>query len=79
MEIRFDRYYTNEELQSVLNDLAETYPDLVEASTLGKSYEGRDIPLMVLTQKKTGPHKEKPAFWIDGNLHATEIDRKSVV
>jgi murein tripeptide amidase MpaA len=28
---------------------------------------------LVLTNRATGPDSEKPAFWLDGNLHATEL------
>jgi murein tripeptide amidase MpaA len=73
MEIRFDTYYNNEELNERLQWLAAQYPAVVDLTTLGTSYEGRDIPLVILTNKETGPDLEKPAFWIDGNIHATEV------
>lgn len=73
MDIRFDTYYDNDDLNARLQWIAETYPDITELTTLGKSYEGRDIPLLIITNKATGPHIEKAAFWVDGNIHATEI------
>ncbi len=73
MDIRFDTYYTNEELNQRLQWLAEQHPQIMELGTLGKSYEGRDIPLVILTNRERGPDKEKPGFWIDGNIHATEV------
>ena len=45
----------------------------MQLTALGKSHEGRDIPLVILTNRETGPDTEKPAFWIDANIHATEL------
>jgi len=73
VEIRFDTYYDNEALGQRLAWLAAEFPDIVELRSLGRSYEGRDIPLVVLTNRDTGPDTEKPAFWVDGNIHATEV------
>ncbi len=73
MDIRFDTYYDNEALDARLAWLCERYPHLVERRVLGRSHEGREIPLLVLTRRETGPDEEKPAFWVDGNIHATEV------
>jgi murein tripeptide amidase MpaA len=73
MEIRFDTYYRNNELTKILQGLAQEYSHIMELTALGKTYEGRDIPLVILTNKKTGPDLEKPGFWMDGNIHATEL------
>ena len=73
MEIRFDTYYTYAELTERLAWLAEQHPDIMQLSALGKSHEGREIPLVILTNTATGPDTEKPAFWIDANIHATEL------
>lgn len=40
---------------------------------LGQSYEGEDIHLLTITNKATGTDTEKPAVWLDANIHATEI------
>ena len=73
MEIRFDTYYTYAQLTERLAWLAEQHPDIMQLSALGKSHEGREIPLVILTNTATGPDTEKPAFWIDANIHATEL------
>ena len=41
--------------------------------SIGKSHEGRDIWVLTVTNAATGPAAEKPAFWVDGNIHATEV------
>lgn len=73
MDIRFDTYYDNEALQERLAWLVAQHPHILRLETLGRSYEGRDIPLVVATNRATGPDSEKPAFWMDGNIHATEL------
>ncbi len=73
MTIRFDTYYDNDELTEQVHALAQAHPDLVEVKRLGTSHEGREILLVVVTNRATGPDTEKPAFWIDGNIHATEL------
>lgn len=73
MDIRFDRYYDNDEMLEALRSLADTHPTLARLESLGTSTEGRDIPLLVLTDEATGPDTEKPAFWLSGNIHAIEV------
>jgi murein tripeptide amidase MpaA len=70
---QFDRFYRHAELTQLLHDYAEGRPDLVELRSLGTSHEGRDIWLVVLTNKATGVDADKPAFWVDGNIHAAEL------
>ena len=71
--IDFTRYYLYDELTKTLQGFAEEYPQLVFLSSIGQSHEGRDIWCMAITNSATGPADEKPACWLDGNLHATEV------
>jgi murein tripeptide amidase MpaA len=70
---RFDRFYRHDELARLLHGYADAYPGLVRLQSLGKSHEGRDIWLAVLTNTATGADTDKPAFWCDGNIHAAEL------
>ncbi|MGQ0604914.1 MAG: M14 family metallopeptidase [Anaerolineales bacterium] len=76
-ELRFDTYYRYADLTTILNDLAAQYPTLCRVSSIGKSYEGRDIWLATLTNTATGADTDKPAFWADANIHATEVSPSS--
>jgi murein tripeptide amidase MpaA len=76
-EIQFDRYYRYDELTSALLGLYEAHEDLLSMESIGKSHEGRDIWLITATDSSTGPASEKPAFWVDGNIHATEVSASS--
>lgn len=71
--VRFDRYPRYQELTEWLHELAEEHPGLVELTSVGRSHEGRDLWLATVTNRATGPHHEKPAVWLDGNIHAREV------
>jgi murein tripeptide amidase MpaA len=72
-EVRFDRFYRYTELTAILEAFAAEYPALVAIESIGKSHEGRDIWLLTATNQATGPAADKPAFWVEGNVHATEV------
>ncbi|MBD2347234.1 M14 family metallopeptidase [Anabaena subtropica] len=77
-DVRFDKYYRYEELTPILHSYAQEFPQLIKIESIGKSYEGRDIWLLTVTNFATGTDAEKPALWVDGNIHATEIAPSSV-
>jgi murein tripeptide amidase MpaA len=70
---RFDQFYRHPELTRLLQDYAAAVPRLVELRSIGRSHEGRDIWLLVITNTATGVDTDKPAFWVDGNIHAAEL------
>jgi murein tripeptide amidase MpaA len=72
-EIPYDHYLPYRELTELLHALAAARPDLMRVESIGKSHEGRDIFAAVVTRFATGPDTEKPAFWVDANIHATEV------
>ena len=69
----FDRFVRHAELSALVSAMAEERPDLLAVSSIGESYEGRDIWLLTVTNTATGPAAEKPALWVDANIHATEL------
>ncbi len=70
---RFDQFYRYPELTRLLQDYADAAPQLVSLRSIGKSFEGRDIWLLAITNRATGSDENKPAFWVDGNIHAAEL------
>ncbi len=72
-------YYTYDTLTRILRDLVAAYPHLAQLESIGKSYEGRELWLVTLTNSATGPAIEKPAYWIDANTHAGEVTGSTVV
>ncbi len=79
VEIAFNRYHTVEEIDQAFRDIASAYPGLVTLETIGQSGDGRDLTMAILNNPETGAHDEKPAMWIDGGIHANEIQGPEVV
>ena len=72
-DVSFDTYYRYEELTRILRAYATEYPHLVRLESIGQSYEGRDIWLVTVTNLSKGEARHKPALWVDGNIHASEV------
>lgn len=60
-------------LGELLRAYVRARPGLFELREIGRSHEGREIWLMVATNRDTGADRTKPAFWVDGNIHAAEL------
>ncbi len=75
---RPDCYYTYDLMTELLRGWARDYPSLATLESIGHSGEGRDIWVMTLTNRSTGPDLEKPAYYIDANIHAAEVMTSSV-
>jgi murein tripeptide amidase MpaA len=78
VRIEFDHYHGFEEMAEILKVLAEEYPNLCSLYSIGRSTEGRELWLMEITNKETGPAEEKPAVYVDGNTHASEVTGREV-
>lgn len=76
-DIHFDRYYRYDDLTRLLKAYAGEFPKLVNLQSIGKSYEGRDIWVLTITNTETGSAEDKPALWVDGNIHASEVSPSS--
>ncbi len=77
-EWRTDRYYTYDLMTELLRGWVAASPDLATLGSIGKSGEGREIWVVTLTSRETGPDHEKPAYYIDANIHAAEVTTSSV-
>jgi murein tripeptide amidase MpaA len=71
--MKFNHYFTNEELEEIFERWKEEYSKIIKISSIGVSHENRPIWLLAITNYETGADTEKPAVWIDANIHATEI------
>ena len=72
MHIPFDTYHDYEAMTAHLHALAAAYPKLATLRSIAKSHRGRDVWAMEITNPDTGPGHEKPAFYIDAQIHAEE-------
>ena len=73
MNLQFDRYYRYTEFTDILHQFAREFPGLISLESVGKSHEGRDIWVVTATNTATGPAADKPAYWVDANIHASEL------
>lgn len=72
-EITFDCYHDYAEVMAFLQDAAAAHPELASLSSLGTSWEGREIPLITITDPAGGEPGTKPAMWVDGGIDADEV------
>lgn len=71
--IDYSRLPRYDELSAHLGAFAADYPRLAELHVIGRSHEERNIYVLAVTNRDTGPAADKPAYWVDGNIHATEL------
>jgi hypothetical protein len=69
------RYLTYDELTRQVHAWAEAFPEIVELRSLGTSPEGRALWHLTIGRD---PTRVRPAAWVDGNMHASELTGASV-
>ncbi len=72
-ELDFSHYHTYQEVNEFLKLWAEKFSGILDLYSVGKSFEGRDIYQVTVTNKKTGKASDKPAVFIEGGRHAGEV------
>ncbi|HMO13493.1 MAG TPA: M14 family metallopeptidase [Pirellulaceae bacterium] len=78
VKVFWNRYHDVEECTEILQSLATTFPELARLESIGKSTEGRDMWVITITNFSEGDATTKPGFWIDGGIHANEIQATEV-
>lgn len=73
VEVSWNRYYTYEGIVEIMEKITKAHPNLARMESIGKSFEGKDIYLLTISDFKTGDPDKKPAMYIDGNIHSNEI------
>jgi hypothetical protein len=73
VEIPWNRFYSVEEIYGLLDRIQAAFPHLVSHQVIGSSYEKREMRVYTVTNAKKGADGEKPAMWIDGNVHGNEV------
>jgi hypothetical protein len=72
VDIAFDTYHEYDAMTAHLHALAEAYPTLCTLTSIAKTFRGRDVWFLAITNPETGPAEEKPGFYIDAQIHAEE-------
>lgn len=78
-KLAFDVYHSPDVMYHWYRKWAEQYPNLVDLYEVAKSYEGRPILQMTLTNKKTGKHTDKPAAYFEAGRHSGEVTSSEAV
>ena len=73
-----DRYYDNDGVGEIGRKMQAAHPQCLHLSSIGKSYQGRDLWLYTVTDFTTGNPDRKSGMYIDGNIHASEIQGTEV-
>ena len=73
VDLAFNRLYDYPELEDALKKLVAGHPDLLSLASLGKSVEGRDMWCLTINNPKTGKDRDKPAMYVEGNVHGNEV------
>ncbi len=71
--LTFDKYHSLNVIYAWLEKWKKEYPDLVDLYEVGKSYEGRPILQLTVTNKKKGKDTDKPAAFFEGGRHSGEV------
>ena len=79
VEAHWDRYHDHAAASKLLQALAKAYPNRARLASVGKSYGGREMWVLTITNFQNGSDSDKPAMWIDGAIHANEIQASEVV
>lgn len=72
-ELTFNNYHSLNVIYDWLKIWSEKYKDMVDLYEVGKSYEGRSVMQITVTNKKTGRDTDKPAAFFEGGRHSGEI------
>ncbi len=65
-----ERFLDYEALSSQLHAWTAAFPDVTRLTSIGKSSEGRELWLLTVGPD---PDRVRPAVWVDGNMHASEL------
>lgn len=72
-KLTFDIYHTPDVMYHWYRLWATKYPDITELYEVARSFEGRPILQMTITNKNTGKHTDKPAAYFEGGRHGGEV------
>ena len=72
-DLVFDCYRDFAEVESFLQAAADRFPNRARLESIGKTYQGRDLWLLTITDFDAGDPSDKPALWVDGGIDSDEV------
>jgi hypothetical protein len=73
VNVSWNRYYDHAGITEICKKIAAAHPDLAKLESIGKSFKGRDMWVLIITDYKKGSPDKKPGMYIDGNIHSNEV------
>ena len=73
VKLDFNRWHDCAEIKSDLLRMEKAWPKFLKYSSVGKSYDGKEMMLMTINNPDTGPEMSKAAMYIEANVHGNEI------
>ncbi|NOT30924.1 MAG: peptidase M14 [Planctomycetes bacterium] len=73
VEIAWNRLYDIDALYAHFDRLAAEWPELLTKQVIGHSIENREMRVYTLANPYSGAEADKPAMWVDGNVHGNEV------
>ena len=71
--VSWNKYYDHAGITDILKKIAAAHPGLAKVQSIGKSFEGKDIWCIAVTDYSKGDPDRKPGMYIDGNIHSNEV------
>lgn len=75
---QWNQYHDYAQYTALLQALVAAHPECAKLESLGKSFEGREMWVITITNSAKGDAARKPGMWIDGCIHANEIQATEV-
>lgn len=71
--VSWNHYNDHAGIGEFLKKIVKAYPSLAKMETVGKSFDGRELWCIAITDYTKGDPARKPAMYIDGNIHSNEV------
>jgi hypothetical protein len=75
--VRWNKFHDYKEVAGVMQELAKTFPQHAKLQSLGTTYGKREMWMLTISDDLKAAD-DKPAYWIDGAIHANEIQATEV-
>jgi hypothetical protein len=73
LDLTWDRWLDHADVGERMKLMERTWPNFLTLSSMGDSYEGRELWVMTINNPDTGPEMSKAGMFIDANVHGNEI------
>jgi len=71
--VSWNHYNDHAGIGEFLKKIVKAYPSLAKLEPVGKSFDGRELWCIAITDYSKGEAAKKPAMYIDGNIHSNEV------